>query len=94
MTNRAEAVLYTDDDFIATIDKSMSSKRLANLKKNEVNYNLLPRQSMRLQLNINMRDESLVVSSVMMELLLSKKSKTDSRINKMDTIMNQILHLL
>ena len=43
MTNRAEAVLYTDDDFIATIDKSMSSKRLANLKKNKVNYNLLPR---------------------------------------------------
>ena len=52
------------------------------------------RQSSTQSIRMTVGDDSSVASSVTMESLLSRQRKTDSRIDKMDTTMNQILMLL
>ena len=94
MTSKVEATLHKDDGSIDTMEDSIISKQKLSKTPNKVNYT--PISSIPLQPIIKSvsRDEASVASSVTMESLLSRQSRTDARIDKMDSTMNQILHLL
>ena len=94
MTNKAEAALYADDDSIATIEESIVSKQRSSQPLSEVNYNPIITTQPQQLINLVNRDEASVASLVTMELLLSRQSRTNTRIDKIDLIMNQILYLL
>ena len=87
--NRVEVSLYTDNDSIATIEESITSKKLSTIhRQNEVNCNSLSIQLSISAIKVEIGDEVSVASLVTMESLLLKQNKTDSRIDKMDVTMS------
>ena len=73
MINRVEAALYTDNDSIATMEESITSKKSSTMhRQNEINYNPLSIQPLTLVIKVEIGDEVSVASLVTIESLLLK----------------------
>ena len=102
MISRVEAAFYKDNDSIAIIDSLTFNKQLNALliaKDKAVVYNqvlaipLLTNQISK-SLDNDKREEISVTSSITMELLLSRQSLLDTRIDRVYATIAQILSIL
>ena len=101
---RNEATLYKDEDSIAMIDNNIPMTSIISLlitqqintstsnKRKEPIYHLIA--SILTIIPVLVYEDTSVPSSIIIESLLSHQSKIDSRINKVDATIVQILKLL
>ena len=95
MTNRVEAALYNNKDLIVTIEEiitNKSSKSSAIVNSRGVAYE--PTYAILIKAAVPVRDDTSIASSIIIELLISQKSKIDLRMEKVDVTLLQILKVL
>jgi len=87
MSNQAKAAYYNDNDSIVIMEDSL----LSNQKRISTNILSISYHSVTAILNLALRlqkDEISVASSITIKSLLSRQSKTNSRIDKMNTTLS------